>query len=172
MKLLEIRDADIGLKPKGGAKYIPRNSARAVISNKGKVAFLYSGRDKYHMLPGGGVEPGETTLEALEREIFEEVGCSIRVVQEIGEIVEHLTHAGVNQTSHCFLAEVVKEGTPIFTPDEIEEGMELLWVPIDKAIELIKSEKPAAYHAKFIVKRDLMFLETARALLAKKSKSL
>ncbi len=167
MILLEIRDADIGEKPKDGTKYIPRNTARAVITNNGKIAFLYLKKYNYHKLPGGGVEPGETTLEALEREVFEEVGCTIRIIEEIGEIVEHRSHLGIIQTSHCFLAEAVKEGRPVFTQEEIEEGMELVWVSIDEAIKLIKNEKPDIYEAKFILKRELVFLEKARELLKK-----
>lgn len=35
-------------------------------------------------LPGGGMEPGETAVEACQREIWEETGLKVRVVRLIG----------------------------------------------------------------------------------------
>ncbi len=164
-KILELSDQDVGLEPKVGAKHIPRTAARAIVMNKGNIALIHISKHKYHKLPGGGVESGESILDALTREILEEVGCTIRVLGEVGEIIEHRTHEDMVQTSHCFIAEVIKEGKPEFTPEEIEDGIELSWVPIDKAIGMIKKEWPDDYDGKFIVKRDLFYLQKAKELL-------
>ncbi len=163
--ILELSDADVCVKPKEDSKHIPRTAARAIVLNKGNIALIHISKHKYHKLPGGGVDPGESIQEALAREMLEEVGCTIRVLGEVGEIIEHRTHENMVQTSHCFLAEVVKEGKPEFTPEEIEEGIELSWVPLDNAIEMIKKEWPDDYGGKFIVKRDLFYLQKAKELL-------
>ncbi len=62
-----------------------RPSARAIILDEDdrillcRFEFL---RDGQHVVvwatPGGGVEPGETLLAALRRELLEEVGLEIR----------------------------------------------------------------------------------------------
>lgn len=62
---------------------------RALIAREGRLAMQESGTGEYK-IPGGGVEPGESLLAALGREVQEETGLVIRPesVRELGEILE------------------------------------------------------------------------------------
>jgi ADP-ribose pyrophosphatase YjhB (NUDIX family) len=51
-------------------------SARAVLSGPGGTIFVFD-ENGPHVLPGGRREAAEPVLEALSREIVEEVGCTI-----------------------------------------------------------------------------------------------
>ena len=51
-------------------------SARAVLAGPGGRVFVFDDNGP-HVLPGGRRNGGEPVLEALRREILEEVGCSI-----------------------------------------------------------------------------------------------
>lgn len=60
----------------------PRVRVAALLLIEGKVLLVrhLKGGRRYHLLPGGGVERGETLGDALQREIAEETG----LVAEIG----------------------------------------------------------------------------------------
>ncbi len=163
-QVLEISDSDVGLEVKE-VEYRPRTTARAILNNNGKIALLHVTKHNYYKLPGGGVEEGETIQQGLIREIKEEVGCTFELQGEVGEIIEHKSHFGIVQTSHCFLAKVLEEGEPQFTEKELKDGFEIVWVPFEEAVELVKNSKPLVYQGKFIVLRELKFLEEARAKL-------
>lgn len=59
---------------------------------------------EYYPTPGGGVEPGETLDEALNREIKEELGIKVKIIREIYKFNDNVS------TQHIFLCEYM-EGT-------------------------------------------------------------
>lgn len=54
-----------------------RNSSRSIIVNNDLVAMVHSLKYDYYKFPGGGIEKGETAVEALIRETLEESGLVI-----------------------------------------------------------------------------------------------
>jgi 8-oxo-dGTP pyrophosphatase MutT (NUDIX family) len=57
---------------------------------------------EYWNLPGGGIEPGETSHEAVIREVKEETGLDTRVCRFLFEE----TYLNESSTCQCFLLEV------------------------------------------------------------------
>lgn len=55
--------------------------AAVIIIDSGKVALIrrVRGDEVYYLVPGGGVEPGETPQEAAIREVREELGLVVRL---------------------------------------------------------------------------------------------
>lgn len=62
------------------------------------VRHIHDGRD-YWTLPGGGIEPGETPEQAAEREVLEETGIAVKILEHI---FTSTSKSGQN-TSMCFL---------------------------------------------------------------------
>ena len=173
MKLiLEIRDKELGLKSKKPSVMKRRDASRAVLIKGRKKALLNVTRQKYHKLPGGGVEGKESIKEALQRELLEETGCTIKIMGEVGKIVEHRARTNVLQTSYCYIAKAIKEGKPKFDAGERRAGFRLEWVGIKQAMEALGNEKPRAYEGKFIVVRDLEILKAAKDMIKSKLSNL
>lgn len=54
-----------------------RPSARAIIIKDDKIALVYSKKFNYYKFPGGGIEAGESNIDALVREVKEEAGLNV-----------------------------------------------------------------------------------------------
>ncbi|MEK3934684.1 (deoxy)nucleoside triphosphate pyrophosphohydrolase [Sporosarcina sp. FSL W7-1349] len=93
-------------------------------NNNGEILAALRGPEmtlpNYWEFPGGKIEAGETKQGALQREIQEELGCMIEVL----EFVDDTTHEyeKVIVRLETFMARVI-EGTP-----EAKEHAKLLWV--------------------------------------------
>ena len=116
----------------GVAAVIIHDEKLLVVKKRDVKGVVYS-------FPTGGQEPGETLVQAVKREVLEEVGCEIVVgpllwVREyIGKnhenadlegdlhVVCHLFHCTINEFLHTF------EGK---APDEDQEGVE--WLPLEE----------------------------------------
>ena len=147
-----------------------RRAARAVLQDhNGYVYLLNVTKLGYHKLPGGGIDEGEKVIEALKRELLEEVGCECEVGEEIGEVIEYRDYddGGLKQISYCYLANQVGDQVEANLEEgELAEGMvQIKAAGIKEAIELLENDRPDNLEGKFIQKRDIEILKKAQELL-------
>lgn len=164
------QDVDPNTDAKDTSQFREREAARAVLADKaGQIYLLNVSNHGYHKLPGGGIDEGENVKQALGRELMEEVGCEAKIDAELGIIVEFRNYDGngLKQMSYCYLAtQTGEQQESALEEGELEEGMfEVKAKNIDEAIELLSGDKPDNLEGKFIQKRDLCFLQAAKAAM-------
>ncbi len=64
--------------------YTDRPTVKVVIKNDDKLLILNKG-----LLPGGGIDPGESDHDAIIRELQEELGVTVKDIREIGTVVQY-----------------------------------------------------------------------------------
>ncbi|UED85207.1 NUDIX hydrolase [Streptomyces profundus] len=104
-------------------------SVAGVIVNDADQALLIQRRDNGHWEPPGGVvEPGETIVEALRREVREETGITIAPDAELTGVYKNMTRLIVSLVFRC----TATEGAPTTG----EETRALRWVSRDEVDQL------------------------------------
>ena len=130
MKQIQLINDDY----KGHVEHL-RHACRGVLVRDGKVLLGYETNYDKYIIPGGGVEEGETLAECCEREMLEETGMAVRADIEylqIEELFEDWRHI-----CHYFVCELLENrGTLNLTEAEKEAGCITAWVPLEEAVEI------------------------------------
>ena len=138
---------------------INRNAVRAIIINNNKIGLIRSEKEGYYKFPGGGIEAGETHLEALIRETKEEAGLTIipSSIKEFGMIQEirkaiFETDNIFDQKSYYYFVQVENEVVmQKLEAYEVELGYVLEWTSLEAAYNK-NMELAHNYKSKFILR--------------------
>ena len=124
-----------------GVDYIDRPGVYALIENHNKQIAIIETRNGY-FLPGGGIDFGESEMEALTREIREEIGYQACMLTEMGEAVEYIEAHSDKKFYHIrsrFYR--VQLGAKIGEGAQREERLVWLWP--EEAIKLLTRQGQA-----------------------------
>lgn len=138
-----------------------RHAVRAMIRRGDLWAMQQTGWHEFKV-PGGGIEPGESPIEALTREVLEETGMRIlpSSVRPLGEAVERRRDYKdptkvFYQRSFYYLCDAEDTGeAPTPTPNERSWGLHPVWVHLSDAIQNNRQHLSADWAL-----RDTRFLE-------------
>lgn len=120
----------------------PRVGVGAVVLHRGRVLLVRRGRAPSvgrWTLPGGLVELGESTRDAIRREVAEECGCEIRVVDVAG-IVERIVRDDAGRVRYHY---VLVDYLAYADSDAVEAGSdadEAAWFGVDEVAGLDTTE--------------------------------
>lgn len=145
-------------------KILLRPSVRSIIVYTNKVAMVHSIKYDYYKFPGGGIEPGESQVDALIRETLEEVGLiivpnSIREYGYVHRIQKGEKEAVFIQDNYYYFCNVESTIVPQRLDDyEAEENFTLEYVEPVTAIN-INREKPHGLKDMNMLEREARVLE-------------
>ena len=110
-----------------------RKACRGVVLRDGKLLLSYGTATDLWMIPGGGLEAGESETECCAREVEEETGYLVRPEDCVLEITDYFkTWKMINR---YFLATVIGRAEAKLTDREEQVGMEPRWIPVEEALE-------------------------------------
>ncbi len=136
-----------GTPPQAGQRYRTRAGAYAILPRRGQLLLTWQGDPHFEVqLPGGGIDPGESAITALHREVFEETGWRIAKPRRLGAF-RRFTYMPeydmwAEKVCHIFLA------TPTLRLGEpSEESHAAIWMHPDLAIKTLYNEGDAQFVA-------------------------
>lgn len=139
-----------GSPPIQGQKYTNRPGAYAIILGKRGLLLTYQDEPYFEFqLPGGGIDPGETPLPALHREIMEETGWHVSIqhhvqtYQRYTYMPEYKIYA--RKICKIYLAQAIRE-----VSEPIEKDHTACWVDPKKAVTMLASIGDAAVLDSFL----------------------
>ncbi len=146
MKVLyELKDKQF---PYEGITHTRQIVRAVVINSKNQIAFVKLhgcdelGDRNYYELPGGGKEYFDDTLEdALEREMEEEIGCTIKDIVPLGRVIDYYNALKRRNDNHYYLAYVSMNVPWHLTAMDNVLFEKIVWVDIDKAYQVFASSK-------------------------------
>lgn len=118
-----------------------RPSVRGIIIRNGRIAMVHSLKYDYYKFPGGGIDCGESHLDALIREVEEEAGLIVisESVKEYGLVLRREKGKCEDlfiQENFYYFCDVEDEVTCQKLDDyEAEEKFVLEWIAPESAIE-------------------------------------
>ena len=148
-----------------------RSIVRGIVYNDNyQIALMYLynddkfGHRDYLETPGGGVEKGETLLEALRRELREELGAEIDNIEEIGRVVDFYNLIYRRNNNHYYLCRLTDLHENHFTEKEKQLVAGVKWIDIDEAIEVMDNTIRTNIST-LVINRELPILKIARNML-------
>jgi len=123
-----------------GRRYQLRPGAYAILAQGARVLLTHqSTPTPEYQLPGGGIDPGESPLAALFREVVEETGWRIAYPRRLGAF-RRFTYMPeyeiwAEKLCHVYVARPVRK-----LRDPSEPGHTALWVSPNSAIEILGND--------------------------------
>lgn len=172
-----IRDKDIFPDAPDASDIVwkERPTGKVVLFNeKGEIALIGNKVNDFFLLPGGGIEVDESILDGVRRECREETGYEIEIKDALGVTEDFRSRNSRHCISFGYSAKVISYGTPTLTVGEADIGAYVKWLPLPKAIELLKLQEERVwagevkfYNTCFNTIRDLLFTRRAQGLMQK-----
>ncbi|NIZ11833.1 NUDIX hydrolase [Phaeobacter sp. HF9A] len=126
-----------GEVPRADQTYRPRPGAYALLPRDGQLLLTcqYDPAPDIQ-LPGGGIDPGESPIPALHREVYEETGWKIAAPRRIGAFRRFVYmpeyDLWAEKLCHIYLARPV-----LRLSDPVEANHRAIWMPIQDAAAIL-----------------------------------
>ena len=142
-----------------------REGCRAIVIRNGKILLTHEINSGWWLIPGGGLEKGETAEECCIREVEEETGYIVRPLEQFLRLNEY--YEEYCYISYYFVCEVCGKGQMRLTDAEKQRGVEPQWIPVGEALDIfskhesyaaVSEEKRGSYQREYTALKEYMTL--------------
>jgi len=113
-------------------QYTDRPTVKVIIKKDNQLLILNQG-----LLPGGGIDTSESDQDAITRELHEELGVTVKNIQEIGMVVQYRNLLDKKYLIKGYTA-TLDASVGITNPqDEGEAQFEIQWLALNDATAYI-----------------------------------
>ena len=142
-----------------------RAGSRAVIVREGMILLSHETVSGWWLIPGGGMEAGETPETCCVRETEEETGLIVRPLRQFLTLYEY--YEEYRYISYYFVCEVTGSGQMHLTAEEKRRGLEPQWMPLQEAVDIfsrhqsyadVSEEKRGSYLREYTALQEYMKL--------------
>lgn len=140
----------VGHAPQHGRRYIQRPGAYAVLQRDAKVLLTCQfDPDPDIQLPGGGIDPGESPLQALHREVFEETGWHIAQPRRLGAFRRFVYMPEYDLWAEK-LCHIYTARPTLRISDPTEPHHVAMWMPTSFAAETLRNEGDRLFLSRYL----------------------
>ena len=132
-----------------------RVACRGITLDHGKMLVSHEETDDLYLIPGGGLEAGETPEDCVCRELLEETGYVVRPERKFLVINEY--YEEYKFETHYFICSVTGRGERSLTEHEREVGLEPRWCDVGEVSDIFS--RHADYAATNEEKRGMYLRE-------------
>ena len=118
--------------PNSSIQYTDRPTVKVIIKKDDAVLLLNQG-----LLPGGGVDDGESDFDAMTRELQEELGVTVRDIEEIGTVIQYRNFLHKKYSINGYTVVLDTEGGLTSPKDEGEAHFTERWLDIQEALAFV-----------------------------------
>ena len=145
-----------------------RSGCRAVVMRNGEILLTREDRSDLWLIPGGGLEEGETLEQCCRREAEEETG--LLVAPDSRFLVMYEYYEEYRYISHYYLCHVTGKGQMRLTEQEKLRGLRPVWLPVQEALAIFSrhqdyaetyEEKRGIYLREYTALREYLHMERA-----------
>lgn len=165
---IELRDTEW---PFTGTDHDRQIVRAIVVDEHGNYYFMRAVRDddfgKATIIEtaGGGVECGENLLEAIKRELKEELGAEVDILCKIGVVSDYYNLIHRHNINNYYLCKAKSFGDTHMTQDEIERfHLSMLKLSYEEAVSEYEKCRDSKL-GRLIANRELPILKQAKELL-------
>ncbi len=119
-----------------------REGSRAIIVQDGMILLSHETVSGWYLVPGGGLESGETPAECCVREVEEETGVIVQPLHQFLTLYEY--YEEYRYISYYFICEAAGHGQVHLTEAEARRGLEPQWLSLREAVDIFSSHQACA----------------------------